>query len=225
MTEYEEKVSGFNLEGTWKEVVSHGDKIGQILGDIEEVQENFEDELEDYNEWRPKIQEEINTDIAEKTADKASIDQNDVEESSKSAKSEVEEAKKKIAEGTKEADKPDKAAKDFKYSLFYLSRAVRVLARKSMRQSEEIVYENIMTYLSPYYFDNDLISANIKKTGKTTYNLEVNINDDDIKKEVSEEMKDLKSADSWKIDVNIETSNIEDAEGIKDSDSSEQKSN
>jgi hypothetical protein len=216
MTDYTEKVSGFNLEGSWKEIVAHGEKISQILEAIDEVEDNFEDELEEYNEWRPKFEEKIDTDIAEKTAEKASLNENGVEESSKSPKSEIKEATKKISDGTKQADKPDKAAEDFRYSLFYLSRAIRLLARKSMRQSEEIIYENIMTYLSPYYFDNDLISANIKKTGSETYQLEVNINKDDIKEVVSDRMKEMKSADSWNVDIDIETSNVQDAEGIND---------
>lgn len=45
---------------------------------------------------------------------------------------------------------------------------------------EEFVYENVMTKISPCYFDNNLISANLSKISDDEYRLEININDDDL---------------------------------------------
>ena len=61
-------------------------------------------------------------------------------------------------------------------------RAVETTTRKAIRTFETGVYEQVMTRSTPYYFDNDLVSANILETARLEegdgFVFEVNINDD-----------------------------------------------
>lgn len=189
MTEYTESVSGFKMEGDWKDVVVHGEKVACALREIGKTEEKFEDEFDEYNDWRPKQDEDMD-EISEKTSEKASIEENKTEKESDSPKKEVQKAGKQISEGTKELDNsPDEAVGEFSASVVYLVRAITVFARKSVRHSEEVVFENLMTVLSPYYFDNELVSANIKGTSEDKYVLEINVNDDNLKDKVSEKLE------------------------------------
>lgn len=194
MTDYKESVSGFKLEGSWQDVVIHGEKIACALRDISRTEEEFDDEFNDYNDWRPKDDEDME-EISEKTSKKASIDENEVEQKSDSPKEEVQKAGEQITEGTKELDKPDEAVEEFSVSLIYLVRAITIFARKSVRHSEEAVFKNLMTVLSPYYFDNELVSANIQKKSEDVYILEINVNDDELKSEVSRKLEEYDSID------------------------------
>lgn len=211
MTDYTESVSGFKLEGNWVDIVAHGERISQALADIESVERDFDDDFSDYNEWRPKFDENMSDDISEKTAEKASMEKDGIEEDAGSPTEEVKEAGKHMTEGSKDVDE---AVIEMKTSFFYLARALAVLAKRSMRNSEEMVYENVMTVLSPYYFDNELISANLKKKSDEEYSLEINVNDDDLKSRVSDKMKEYDDVKDWRVDRMIETDNVENSEGV-----------
>lgn len=211
MTDYTESVSGFKLEGNWVDIVAHGERISQALADIESVERDFDDDFSDYNEWRPKFDENMSDDISEKTAEKASMEKDGIEEDAGSPTEEVKEAGKHMTEGSKDVDE---AVVEMKTSFFYLARALAVLAKRSMRNSEEMVYENVMTVLSPYYFDNELISANLKKKSDEEYSLEINVNDDDLKSRVSDKMKEYDDVKDWRVDRIIDTDNVENSEGV-----------
>lgn len=211
MTDYTESVSGFKLEGDWVDIVAHGERISQALADIESVERDFDDDFSDYNEWRPKFDENMSDDISEKTAEKASMEKDGIEEDAGSPTEEVKEAGKHMTEGSKDVDE---AVVEMKTSFFYLARALAVLAKRSMRNSEEMVYENVMTVLSPYYFDNELISANLKKKSDEEYSLEINVNDDDLKSRVSDKMKEYDDVKDWRVDRIMDTDNVENSEGI-----------
>lgn len=44
-----------------------------------------------------------------------------------------------------------------------------------------------MTDFTPYYFDNKLVSAELKKTKKETYSFEIKINDD-LKRKIQKDL-------------------------------------
>lgn len=193
MTKYTESVSGFKVEGKWEEIVTHGEKIACALREIGIENKSLDNEFHEYDHWRPKFSEDMEV-ISEKTSEKASIDKNDTEEKSDSPKEEFQKAGEQISEGTKQLDdEPNEAVNEFSASVVYLVRAITVFARKSVRHSEEAVFENLMTVLSPYYFDNELVSANIRNLSEDEYVLEVNVNDDDLKLEVSERLEEYDS--------------------------------
>ncbi len=62
-----------------------------------------------------------------------------------------------------------------------------------------MVYEQVMTRFTPYYFDNDLVSANIREATRsengTEFAFEVNVNDDQLKQEVSQRLSTAENAE------------------------------
>lgn len=65
-----ESLSGFKEDGSWDDVVRCGERISDVLESEVEGQEGFDD----WEEWRPKAGDESGRDLAERTAEKASID-------------------------------------------------------------------------------------------------------------------------------------------------------
>jgi TolB-like protein len=76
-----------------------------------------------------------------------------------------------------------------------------------------------MTQIAPYYFDNELISANLRRIGgdeDPTYVFEVNVNDDDLKIRVSNKLADYEdSVERWHVETEKETAAAEAAEGVE----------
>jgi hypothetical protein len=82
-----------------------------------------------------------------------------------------------------------------------------------------------MTQLAPYYFDNELVSANIQRSsqnGETTFVFEVNVNDEELKELVSERLSEYEeTVDRWHVDTEKETDHVEAAEGVEPPESEE----
>ena len=77
-----------------------------------------------------------------------------------------------------------------------------------------------MTQLAPYYFDNELVSANVQKTARggdeDQFIFEVNINDDELKAAVSDRLASYEdSVDRWHVDTEKETTVAEVVEGVE----------
>jgi hypothetical protein len=83
------------------------------------------------------------------------------------------------------------------------------------------VYQKVMTQLAPYYFDNELVSANIQQTsrmedGGEGFIFEVNVNDDDLKGKVSESLTAYEDEiDRWHVETEKQTETVEAAEGVE----------
>ena len=79
----------------------------------------------------------------------------------------------------------------------HVARAADTAGWKTLRNVEETVYEQIMTQIAPYYFDNELISDNLEQvtTGdEEEFVFEVNVNDDNLKGVISERLTDDEDA-------------------------------
>ena len=78
-----------------------------------------------------------------------------------------------------------------------------------------------MTRVSPYYFDNDLVSANLKQIGtgftsnEDEFVFEVNISDDDLKSDVADRLDEYEELDRWHGEAEITTDTVEAAEGVE----------
>jgi vacuolar-type H+-ATPase subunit I/STV1 len=77
-----------------------------------------------------------------------------------------------------------------------------------------------MTQVAPYYFDNELVSANIQEVGRAedgeTFVFEVNVNDDELKAEVSEVLDEYESEiDRWHVETEKRTEDVAAAEGVE----------
>ena len=116
---------------------------------------------------------------------------------------------------------PDAAVEHGGDSLDYAARAADSAGRKLLRTVEETVYEEVMTRVSPYYFDNDLISANLRRSGTglvsddDEFVLEVDISDDDLKSDVADRLDEYETLDRWHGETRITTDTVKAAEGAE----------
>jgi hypothetical protein len=213
----EESVSGFKLRGTWGEIVEHGERITRGLKDLaEEGQDIDGSDLEEWDEWRPKADERLSEDVSEKTAEKASIAEGEGEKAGKAPDEDLKTAGQKLSESYEQLEEPSEAVNEWRESINYVARAADSATRKALRKVEGSVYENVMTQMSPYYFDNGLVSANLSRADAETgeYVFEINVNDDDLKIRVSNKLADYETAvDRWHVDTPKETDIAEAVEG------------
>ncbi len=219
MEEIEESVSGFKRTGTWVEIVEHGERITQALAELTDTIELDEGAFTQFDEWRPKSHERLDEDVNEKTAEQASVEKGKGEKKGKDPDEDLQTAGEKLAESYENLDEPNEAVDKWGESIDYVARAADSAGRKAIRKVEDTVYRNVMTQMSPYYFDNDLISANIQRIGRgdnTEYAFEVNVNDDDLKIRVSNKLADYESeVDRWHVNTEKETTAVEAVEGVE----------
>jgi hypothetical protein len=213
----EESVSGFKIRGTWAEVVEHGERITRALKDLrEEGNDIGGDAFEGWDEWRPKADERLGEDVNEKTAEQASVGEGKGEKAGKAPDEDLKTAGEKLSESYNQLESPGEAVDGWRESMNYVARAADSATRKALRKVEGSVYENVMTQMSPYYFDNELVSANLNRADADAgeYVFEININDDDLKIKVSNTLADYEtSVDRWHVDTPKETDIAEVAEG------------
>ena len=213
----EESVSGFKLRGTWGDIVEHGERITEALREADVSGDAYEE----WDEWRPKHHERLGEDVSEKTAEQASVGEGKGEKKGKAPDDDLKTAGEKISESYEklEEEKTDEAVDKWQDSVNYVARAADSASRKAIRKVEDTVYQKVMTRLAPYYFDNDLISANIQRVSRgdsPEYVFEVNVNDDDLKTRVSNTLASYeKEVDRWHVNTEKETESVQAAEGVE----------
>jgi hypothetical protein len=214
----EESVSGFKTRGEWMAVVEHGERITSALRELAaEGVDLDEAALAEFDEWRPKSHEWLDEDVNEKTAKQASVEEGEGEKEGKGPDEDLQTAGEKLAESYETLDEPDEAVGKWGESIDYVARAADSAGRKAIRTVENAVYRNVMTQIAPYYFDNDLVSANLQQVrGESEYVFEVNVNDDDLKMRVSNRLTDYESeVNRWHVDTEKVTEVVEAAEGAE----------
>ncbi|ELY91362.1 hypothetical protein C483_09991 [Natrialba hulunbeirensis JCM 10989] len=225
----EESISGFKVRGEWADVVEHGERITYALRD-EGVHDpdhdygaRFARAFDEWDEWRPKAHETLEADVSEKTADQASVEEGKGEKAGKEPDEDIKTAGEKITASYEQLEEDDaEAAMDnWKESIDYVARAADSAGRKALRRVEDTVYQNVMTQLAPYYFDNELVSANVQQAARNGNNgerfvFEVNVNDDDLKDRVSDRLAELDNEiDRWHVEVEKDTDAAEAIEGAE----------
>lgn len=212
----EESVSGFKIRGDWGEIVEHGERITRALRDIGEKDDRFDE----WDDWRPKSHELLDSEIREKTASHASVKEGAGEKKDKSPNDDIQTAGEKLAESYEklEKDETEEAVEKWHDSMSYVARAADSAGRKALRSVEDAVYRNVMTQVAPYYFDNELVSANISRSRdpEKPFVLEVNINDDELKSAVADRLETYEDEiDRWHVDSEKATEAAEAAEGVE----------
>jgi hypothetical protein len=227
----EESVSGFSVEGSWADVVELGERVTRALRDLREegagrdgddegdsdVDVDLDGEaFQQWEEWRPKLEERVDQ-LNEKTAEQAAVDEGEGEQKGKSPDEDIKKAGEKLSDSYErledDAD-PDRAVEDWRESVGYVARAADSAGRKALRAVEGVVYRNVMTQMSPYYFDSELVSANLGRAREEGFRFEVNVNDDDLKIRVSNRLADYEqSVDRWHVDTQPDTEALEAVEG------------
>ena len=148
--EVEESVSGFEMRGSWVDVVEHGERITRALKDLrEEGHDVDEAALEEWDEWRPKADERLREDVSEKTAEQASISEGEGEQAGKTPDEDLRTAGEKLANSYESLEEPKEAVDEWRESINYVARAADSATRKAVRKVEGGVYRNVMTQMSP----------------------------------------------------------------------------
>ncbi|CAI48794.1 uncharacterized protein NP_1406A [Natronomonas pharaonis DSM 2160] len=214
----EESVSGFKARGGWGDIVEHGERITRALRelDAEEDHDVDGDALEEWDEWRPKADERLGEDVSRKTAEQASVGEGEGEKAGKDPDEDLKTAGEKLSDSYESLEEPGEAVDEWRESINYVARAADSATRKALRKVEGSVYRNVMTQMSPYYFDNELVSANLTRgdSAADDYIFEVNINDDDLKIRVSNKLADYQtSVERWHVDTPKDTDIAEAVEG------------
>jgi hypothetical protein len=215
----EESISGFKLRGSWGDIVEHGERITQALREADASGDAFTE----WDEWRPKAHERLGEDVAEKTAEQAHVSEGKGEQAGESPDDDLRTAGEKLTESYEklEEDDTEGAVDRWQDSVNYVARAADSAGRKAIRKVEDTVYQKVMTQLAPYYFDNELVSANIQQTsrmedGEEGFIFEVNVNDDTLKDVVSESLSAYEDEiDRWHVETEKETDTVEAAEGVE----------
>ncbi|MFC4249668.1 DUF5828 family protein [Natribaculum luteum] len=223
----EESISGFRVRGDWGDVVEHGERITRALRDsgVDDpdaaYDARFARAFEEWEEWRPKSHETLDADVSEKTAEQASVEEGKGEKAGKDPDEDIKTAGEKLSESYEalEEDDAEGAVGKWSESIDYVARAADSAGRKALRRVEDTVYQRVMTQLAPYYFDNDLVSANIQQSSRGNgeeFVFEVNVNDDDLKDEVSDTLAEYEDeVDRWHIEVEKDTEAAEAIEGAE----------
>ena len=215
----EESISGFKHRGSWGDIVEHGERITRALRDAGVDSDAFTA----WDEWRPKSHERLSQDVNEKTAAQASVAEGEGEKAGKKPEEDLQSAGRKLSESYEKVEEGDNegAVERWQDSIDYVKRAADSASRKALRAVEDTVYRKVMTQLAPYYFDNELISANVQRVARGTtdeveFVFEVNVNDDDLKQQVSERLAAYEDeVDRWHIDTEKDTTTAEAVEGVE----------
>ncbi|MCL9812276.1 DUF5828 family protein [Natranaeroarchaeum aerophilus] len=218
----EESISGFKIRGTWGDIVEHGERISRALRDVKVHRgDEYNEAFEEWDEWRPKSHERIEEDVSKKTADQASVAEGKGEQAGKNPDEDIKTAGEKLSESYEKLDEDDAEGAVGKWgeSIDYVARAADSAGRKALRKVEDTVYQQVMTQLAPYYFDNALISANLQQStngNEEEFIFEVNVNDDGLKDDVSQRLAEYEDTiDRWHIDTEKETTVAEAVEGVE----------
>ena len=239
----EESISGFKVRGEWKQIVEHGERVTRALREAgldggthkeDEVAASeapetpdavdpgtYQEPFEEWEEWRPKSHERLDEDVSEKTSEQASVEEGEGEKAGKAPDEDMQTAGEKLAESYEKLEEGDdeEALGRWQDSMKYAARAADSASRKAIRRVEDTVYQRVMTQLAPYYFDNELISANIQRTTRGNgdeFIFEVNVTDDDLKAFVSDRLAEYEDrVDRWHVDTEKETETVAAAEGVE----------
>jgi hypothetical protein len=213
----EETIAGFKQRGRWADVVEHGERITRALREAGAEGPAFEE----WDEWRPKFGERIDEDVNEKTAAQASVAEGEGEREGKDPDDDLRTAGERLTESYEslENDDTEGAVDKWGESIDYVTRAADSASRKALRTVEGTVYRKVMTQLAPYYFDNELVSANLQRTTRgevPEFVFEVNVNDDDLKREVSNRLAEYEdSIDRWHVETEKDVEVAEAVEGAE----------
>lgn len=178
----EKRVSGYRVCGSWDDVVTHGVRITRVLreGGV------AEDVLAEWDDWRSKAHEQLEDEVSEKTVETASVEKGAGEKAGRAPGEDLQRASEWTLESieTTERDDPVDILEKWENALDHALRAAYTTTRRAVRTIETAVYEQVLTRFTPCYFDNELVSANLRPTTRLedddAFVVEVNVNDDEL---------------------------------------------
>lgn len=219
----EETISGFKSTGQWMDIVEHGERMAAAVRRVlkREEDEGIDREkytslLEEFEEWRPKAEDKTER-ISERTAEQASTNPSKSEKEGKTVREEVSEAQEGMTEAVDSATnlETDETKDNMNDTVEHTQRATDSFLRKCVRWIEKNVYQHIMTRISPYYFDNELVNANLAENRDGSYTLEVNISDDKLSNRVKNEVDEIEDERPavWRVETDLNEAPAKNVEG------------
>lgn len=193
----EKGISGFQVDGSWDQIVDHGDRISRILHELgasahpRMSRGAYDDALAEWDRWRPRPADSLDEDLRPRTAKQASLNPKNGDHGTEAALQDLGRAWRALLDGPERI--PDGGASAWLSRLTEAtrlsSRAVATGVQHAAKSAEEAVYLHVMTQLSPCYFDNRVVSANLERQpGSDAYSFEININSDELKDRVGTEI-------------------------------------
>ncbi len=154
--------------------------------------EDYRDAVREWEAWRPRIAESLD-DVRPRTAEQASVVKGEGERRGRPPTADLERAGTALVAPSDHAHVSESLFERLVEASRLFARALDTGVRSTVRVAEETIYRHVMTRLAPCYFDNRVVSANLERSaiGKDDYRFEININNDELKAEVSETLKDL----------------------------------
>lgn len=215
----DESISGFRVRGTWGDIVEHGERITSALREVD-ADEPYRAAYEEWDDWRPKTHERLTTDVNEKTAEQASVAEGEGEKAGEDVDDDLQTAGERLSESYEKLEDEDTegAVEKWGESIGHVARAADTASRRALRKVENTVYKRVMTQMAPYYFDNDLVSANVQRVRgeDDTFAFEVQVNDDELRDEVREVLHEYDDdVERWHVDTEKETGAAAAAEGVE----------
>lgn len=190
-----ETVCGVRFEGDWEELANWSKTVTKAL----ERTAADTDDVEAWEQWRPRAAESMDKDHREKTVEQACMNEEQVKPHDADPSDDVEEAVAEVSDAVDEVTKGRirQASNRIAVSLHRAGRSVHTATKAGFRRFEAAVYHHIMTRTNPHYFDSDLVSASVATKGSLfgdrdqTYELTVNINDRERIEEFREHVQAL----------------------------------
>ncbi|GAA0303719.1 DUF5828 family protein [Halarchaeum salinum] len=215
----DESISGFRVRGTWGDIVEHGERITSALREVD-ADEPYRAAYEEWDDWRPKTHERLTTDVNEKTAEQASVAEGEGEKAGEDVDDDLQTAGERLSESYEKLEDEDTegAVEKWGESIGHVARAADTASRRALRKVENTVYKRVMTQMAPYYFDNDLVSANVQRVRgeDDTFAFEIQVNDDELRDEVREVLHEYDDdVERWHVDTEKETGAAAAAEGVE----------
>jgi len=215
----DESISGFRIRGSWGDVVEHGERVTSALREAH-ADDPYRDAYEAWDDWRPKSHERLSVDVNEKTAEQASVAEGEGERAGRDADDDLQTAGERLSESYEKLEHDDTkgAVEKWNESIEHVARAADTAGRRALRKVENTVYTKVMTQVAPYYFDNDLISANVQRVrgADDEFAFEVRVNADELREPVREVLHEYEAdVERWHVDTEKEVDAAAAAEGVE----------
>ncbi len=155
--------TGIKAEGELDEIAEVSEEMKDALDTVCDREES----VESFDYWKPEEDDEKEN-IKDRTASLESISEKEVEKESEGLKEDLSEAKEELESEVEKDDGLDEGEKEGKKSKILktckkLFRPIVASSLKFIRQTEELIYSNIMLSFNPYYFNAKKFSVSLKE--------------------------------------------------------------
>ena len=177
--------SGVKISGDWEDICDYSRKLELVI----EKYSKDKKSIEDFNGWRPR-ERETEKEVAEKTAEKACMNEKQVEKDFNGTDEELEEAGENIKKSVDDLSNGCNPGKGIKDASKNIGKVIGAKSIRSIRKMEKGIYERIMLKFNPFYFDTEEFSINFEDKNGDGYVLTLNITDETLRKKIINSLKD-----------------------------------